>query len=291
VAGKNCQFFAGKKGITDIKKINRKKIIEILLEKNIVSGEKEALALIMAGKVRAEGKTVEKPGAVIDPDSEIEITPGKIYVSRGGLKLEGAFKDFNLSAEGKKAADIGSSTGGFTDFLLKNGAASVIDIDVGYGQLSWELRKSPRTIIFERTNLRNLDTEKLPYKADITVVDVSFISIKNIFNKILEITDAGGKILILVKPQFELKKNEVENKGIIKDRKLHYRVLDEITGFIKNFPAEIKGFNFSKIKGAKGNIEFWIFLIKSHKEAESIKKYDKIIRDVIDKAHFYYNQS
>lgn len=290
MAGKNCQFFVDKKGITDIKKIKRKKIIEILLEKKFVSGEKDALALIIAGKVRIAGKTIEKPGTVIDPDSEIEIIPGKIYVSRGGLKLEGAFKEFNLSAEGKKATDVGSSTGGFTDYLLKNGAASVIDIDVGYGQLSWELRKSPRTIVLEKTNLRNFDTEKLPYMSDITVVDVSFISIKKIFNKILEITDSGGMILILIKPQFELKKNEVENKGIIKDRKLHYKVLAEITGFINNFPVEIKGLTFSKIKGAKGNIEFWIFLIKSDKEAEYTKKYDKIIRDVIDKAHFYYNQ-
>lgn len=245
----------------------------------------------MAGKVKVDGKAVEKPGTFIDADSKIEIIPKNTYVSRGGLKIEGAFKDFKLSAANKKVTDIGSSTGGFTDFLLKNGADKVIDIDVGYGQLSWELRKSPHTIVFERTNLRNLDTEKLPYKSDITVVDVSFISIKKIFNKILELTNCNGKILILVKPQFELKRNEVESKGIIRDKKLHNKVLEEITEFIIKFPVEIKGFTFSKIKGLKGNIEFWIFLIKSHKEAESISKYDKIIRDVINEAHFYHNQS
>ncbi len=246
----------------------------------------------MAGKVRVDGQAVEKPGTLINTDSTIEIIPKNIYVSRGGFKLEGAFKDFGLSVAGKKAADIGSSTGGFTDFLLKNGADKVIDIDVGYGQLSWELRKSLRTIVFERTNLRNLDIEKLPYKSDITVVDVSFISIKKIFNKILDLTKWKGKILILIKPQFELRKNEVERKGIIRNKNLHHKVLKEITGFIEKFPVEIKGFTFSKIKGLKGNIEFWVFLIKSHKkEAESIQKYDKIIKDVIDEAHFYYNQS
>ena len=256
----------------------------------MVPAEKEANALIMAGKVKVDGKVVEKPGTLIDTDSRVDIVPRKKYVSRGGLKLEGAFKDFKLSAADKKVTDIGASTGGFTDFLLKEGAEKVIDIDVGYGQLSWELRKSPRTIIFERTNLRNFDVKKLPYRAEITVVDVSFISIKKIFNKILELTEPGGEILILIKPQFELKKNEVENKGIIKDKELHYKVLKETTEFIMKYPVEIKGITFSKIKGQKGNIEFWIFLINSYKEAESISKYDKIIRDVVDEAHFYYNQ-
>jgi 23S rRNA (cytidine1920-2'-O)/16S rRNA (cytidine1409-2'-O)-methyltransferase len=279
-----------RKNIKKNNKNNKRKLIELLIEENIVPSEKEAQALIMSGKVKVDGKAIVKPGTPVRVDSRIEITPPKKYVSRGGLKLEGAFKDFKLSAEGKKVADIGASTGGFTDFLIKNGAEKVIDIDVGYGQLSWELRKSPRTIIFERTNLRNFDVKKLPYRSEITVVDVSFISIKKIFDKILELTEPGGKILILIKPQFELKKSEVENRGIIKDKELHYRVLREITEFITGFPVEIKGITFSKIKGQKGNIEFWIFLINSYKEAESISKYDKIIRDVIDGAHFYYNQ-
>ncbi len=261
------------------------------MEKNIVSTDKDAQALVMSGKVKVSGKVIEKPGTLIDSNSIVEITPKNIYVSRGGLKLEGAFKDFGLSAAGKKTADIGSSTGGFTDFLLKNGAKKVIDIDVGYGQLSWEIRKSPRVVVLERTNVRNLDIDKLPYKSDITVVDVSFISIKKIFNKILDLTGGGGKVLLLIKPQFELKKDEVENKGIIKDKKLHYKVLKEIADFIVKFPVEIKDFTFSKIKGSKGNIEFWIFLIKTDKGAKSIPNYDKIIKDVIDKAHFYYNQS
>lgn len=167
----------------------------------------------------------------------------------------------------------------------------IIDIDVGYGQLSWEIRNSPRVVVFERTNIRYLDIGKLPFIADFTVVDVSFISIKKIFSKILELTAKNGEILLLVKPQFELKKDEVESKGIIRNRKLHYKVLLEVTEFIKKFPVEIKSFTFSKIKGAKGNIEFWIFLIKSFKEAKSILNYDKIIKDVVDRAHFYFNQS
>jgi 23S rRNA (cytidine1920-2'-O)/16S rRNA (cytidine1409-2'-O)-methyltransferase len=261
------------------------------LERNLVSTEKNALALILEGKVKVEGITVQKPGITAASDSKIEVISDKPYVSRGGLKLEGVFKELGLSAKGKKAIDIGSSTGGFTDFLLKNGAEKIIDIDVGYGQLSWKIRNSPRVTVLERTNIRNLDINRLPFTSNITVVDVSFISIKKIFNKILELTDTDGEVLLLVKPQFELAKEEVENKGIIKNKDLHKKVLKEMEEFVVKFPVKIKNFTFSKIKGSRGNIEFWIFLIKSSKEAETVSNYDKIIKDVVDGAHLYFNQS
>jgi 23S rRNA (cytidine1920-2'-O)/16S rRNA (cytidine1409-2'-O)-methyltransferase len=286
-----CQYGkvpSAEKGIINIKKKN--KIGDILLKKGLADTEKEADALLMEGRIRVAGSMIEKPGTMIDPDSEIKVVPPDPYVSRGGLKLEGAFEDLGLSISGKKAVDIGSSTGGFTDFLLQNGAAKVIDIDVGYGGLSWKLRNSPRVTVLERTNIRNLDVEKLPFFSDFTVVDVSFISIKKIFSKILEITTKKGEILLLVKPQFELKKNEVESKGIIRDKNLHYKVMKEIKDFIIKFPVKIKDFTFSKIKGGKGNIEFWIFLIKCSKEAKYIINYDKIIMGVVERAHNYFNQ-
>lgn len=256
----------------------------------MASTEKDAQALILEGRVKVEERIIDKPGILIDSSSGIEIISENSYVSRGGLKLEGVFGELGLSAAGKKAIDIGSSTGGFTDFLLKNGVEKVIDIDVGYGLLSWKIRSSPRVVVFERTNIRYLDISKLPFTSNLTVVDVSFISIRKIFSKILELTDVNGEILLLVKPQFELKKDEVESKGIIKSKKLHHKVLMEMVEFIIKFPVEIKSFTFSKIKGSKGNIEFWIFLIKSLKEAKSILNYDKIIEDVVDRAHFYFNQ-
>jgi 23S rRNA (cytidine1920-2'-O)/16S rRNA (cytidine1409-2'-O)-methyltransferase len=276
------------KGIENIKKKN--KIAEILLEKGLADTEKEARAILMEGRVRVAGRIIEKPGTMVDTGSKIKVIPQEPYVSRGGLKLEGAFEDLGLSISGKKAVDIGSSTGGFTDFLLQNGAAEIIDIDVGYGELSWKLRNSPRVTILERTNIRNLEVKKLPFISDFAVADVSFISIKKIFEKVLDITSKNGEILLLVKPQFELKKDEVENKGIIKDKELHYKVLKEIKDFIIEYPVEIKDFTFSKIKGAKGNIEFWIFLIKCFKGAKYIINYDKIIRGVVEKAHIYFNQ-
>ena len=244
----------------------------------------------MEGRVKVGGSVIEKPGTLVSQDSEIEIIPKNPYVSRGGLKIEGAFKDLGISITGKKAVDIGSSTGGFTDFLLKNGADKIIDIDVGYGKLSWKLRNSPRVTVLERTNIRHLDLKRIPFISNFAVVDVSFISIKMIFNKILEITDKNGEILLLVKPQFELKKNEVESKGIIRDKKLHCKVLSDITEFIIKHPVKIIDFTFSKIKGAKGNIEFWIFLRKCFKKAKYIINYDKIIRDIVGRAHKYFNQ-
>ncbi len=225
----------------------------------------------------------------VDLNSEIEIIPKNQYVSRGGLKLERAFKDLKLCIKGKKAVDIGSSTGGFTDFLLKNGADKIIDIDVGYGQLCWELRNSPHIILFERTNVRHFDTSRVPFVSDFTVVDVSFISIKKIFGKILELTKENGEILLLIKPQFELKKKEVESKGIIRDRKLHLKVLLDMAKFIENYPVRICNFTFSKLKGSKGNIEFWIFLEKCSEQAKSVINYDKIIKNTVSNAHIYFN--
>lgn len=211
------------------------------------------------------------------------------YVSRGGIKLEKAFSDFNLTAEDKKAADIGSSTGGFTDFLLKNGASEVIAVDVGYGITAWKLRQDPRVHLYERTNIRNLNISDIPYLSEITVVDLSFISIKAVFKKILEITDKDGIILLLVKPQFEARRQDIKRGGIVREITCHIEVLSDMIEFLNNFCVEIKGLTFSKLRGTKGNIEFWIYLKMS---ASNIKKpelnYDKIVRRIAEDAHKYY---
>ncbi len=222
------------------------------------------------------------------PDPE-----GKNYVSRGGIKIENAFRDLYLSVKNKNAVDVGASTGGFTDFLLKNGASHVSAIDVGYGIIAWKLRTDPRVSVFERTNIRYFDIKKLPYISDFTVIDVSFISVKTIFPKLLELTKNRGEILILYKPQFELKKNEVEKGGIIKDKNLHVVSLKRITEFISELKLKVEGLSFSKIKGTKGNIEFWIYIKKDFvKRGLNIKKtynmYDRIIKRTVDDAHSFF---
>jgi 23S rRNA (cytidine1920-2'-O)/16S rRNA (cytidine1409-2'-O)-methyltransferase len=271
----------------------KKKIIDILLERNLVTSTDIAKALILEGRVKIEGVVVDKQGLMVDSKSNIEIIKKNPYVSRGGLKLEKAIEEFKLEVEGKNAIDIGASTGGFTDFLLKSGVKKVVAIDVGYGQLSWNLRQSPEVIVLDRTNIRYLDVKKLPFLADITVVDVSFISIKTIFSKIIDITEENGEILLLVKPQFEVEKDEVEKGGVIKNKNLHLKVLSGIVKFINSFDIEIVDLTFSKIKGARGNIEYWIYIRKISKKSKinnkkTVLNYDKIITKVVEQSHNYF---
>ena len=254
-----------------------------------MSSEEEGRALIMEGRIRAGGRIVSKPGDILPVDSKIEIIPKQPYVSRGGYKLEGAFKDFGLSAKNKTAVDIGSSTGGFTDYLLINGAKRVIAIDVGYGLLSCKLRNSEKVEVLERTNIRNLDSSRLKYHADLAVADVSFISIKKILSKIIDITAPDGSILLLVKPQFELRREDVKHKGIVKEKQLHIKALAGIVEFLESVRIFIKGIAFSRIKGTRGNIEFWIYLRKSTNSTKSKLNYDKIIGDVVNDAHLFFS--
>jgi 23S rRNA (cytidine1920-2'-O)/16S rRNA (cytidine1409-2'-O)-methyltransferase len=271
----------------------KKKIIDILLERNLVPSTNIAKALILEGRVKIEGAVVDKQGLMVDSKSNIEIIEKSPYVSRGGLKLEKAIEEFKLEVEGKNAIDVGASTGGFTDFLIKSGIKKVVAVDVGYGQLSWNLRQSPKVIVLDRTNIRYLDVKKLPFLAGLTVVDVSFISIKTIFSKILDITEENGQILLLVKPQFEVGKDEVEKGGVIKNENLHLKVLKGIVKFIDSFDIEIIDLTFSKIKGARGNIEYWVYIRKIYKKSKinnkkTISNYDKIITKVVEQSHNYF---
>lgn len=270
-----------------------KNLVTILLDRNLVDNRNTAESLILEGKVRVDGNITDKPGIKVSEKSYIEIKHDIPFVSRGGLKIQEAFLDLNISAKNKRTIDIGASTGGFTDFLLQNGVSSVIAVDVGYGILSWKLRKNPKVILLERTNIRNVKPSDLPYLSDLTVVDVSFISVKTIFKNIFEITGESGDIVLLLKPQFEVLKEEVENKGIIKKKSLHLKVLSDIIEYVLKFKVEIKGLTFSKIKGAKGNIEYWLYINKDTKKIDLKNKktysnYDKIIVKTVNDAHNYF---
>ena len=242
----------------------------------------------MEGRVLVNSSLAEKQGEMMPLNSKIEIIEKMPYVSRGGLKIEGVFNDLGLDVSGKLAADIGSSTGGFTDFLIQKGAERVVSIDVGYGLLDWKLRNSDKVDLLEKTNIRYLDINKIPYKTDITVVDVSFISIKKIMEKIIELTNSSGKILLLLKPQFELGRKDIANKGIIKDPDLHSKALCGMIDYLKDLPVSILDIKFSRIKGARGNIEFWIYLKNSKTIAKSDLNYDKIIQGTVNAAHLFF---
>lgn len=268
----------------------------ILVERGLVKSKEKAKALILEGKVYVDSKRVEKAGTLIKKNSDIKIyKKNHDYVSRGGIKLEKALEKFNINVKGKKILDVGASTGGFTDCLLLKGAKRVIAVDVGYGQLSWKLRKNSKVIIFERTNIRYLDPNEIPFLVDMATIDLSFISVKKVINNILRLSKDNAEYLTLIKPQFEVDKGMVGKGGIVKDKKLHKSVLLNLVFFFQHIIGlNIKGITFSPIKGADGNIEFWIYAMKGLTEKEIIetsflKNIDDKIESVVTEAHELLN--
>ncbi|HEC24925.1 MAG TPA: TlyA family RNA methyltransferase [bacterium] len=222
-----------------------------------------ASALIMEGMVSVDGQICTKPGISVSPDSLIEIKKTDGYVSRGGLKLKGTLADFCINVKGKRIIDIGASTGGFTDCVLREGAEFVYCIDVGYGQLHYSLRNNKKIKNLENTNIRYLSFEEIGEKLDMAVCDVSFISLAKVLPNIKNFIKTGGLILSLIKPQFETEDKRALKKGIIKDNAVHETVINRIIEFSKNLNLTVVGVKKSCIKGKKGNTEFFILLSKN----------------------------
>lgn len=215
----------------------------------------------MAGQVFVEGQRVDKAGALVPEEARVEVRgPVCPYVSRGGLKLEAAIKAFGISVAGKRALDVGASTGGFTDCLLKRGAARVYAVDVGYGQLHWRLRQDPRVVVLERTNARYLRLKDLGELVDLAVIDVSFISLTKIIPAVKKLVVPGGDIIALIKPQFEVGRGEVGRGGVVKDPQKHRKVISRLRDFFATEGLKDKGLIPSPILGPKGNREFLIWL-------------------------------
>ncbi len=236
----------------------RKRLDLLLVEKGIVETRAKAQALILSGKVKVSDKIIDKCGTMIDENSNIIITEEMPFVSRGGIKLDYAINEFNLKIEGKVALDIGASTGGFTDCLLKKGAKKVYAVDVGHNQLDPKLRKDARIILIEKFNARYISKEVIPEKIEIITIDVSFISIKKIFPALKKL-DFSGYIISLIKPQFEAERKYIK-KGIVKDEKVHTGILEDIISYSQSLGFNYHGYCKSPIKGAKGNIEYFILL-------------------------------
>jgi 23S rRNA (cytidine1920-2'-O)/16S rRNA (cytidine1409-2'-O)-methyltransferase len=232
-----------------------------LVLQGMAQSRQRARAIIMAGKVLVNNHPVDKPGTLIASDAQIILKGVNLmYVSRGGLKLEGALKGFDLNVNGLVCLDVGASTGGFTDCLLHHGAQHVFAVDVGYGQLAWKLRQDPRVTVIERTNIRHMPASALPCSVDLATVDVSFISLKIVVPAMMQFLTKGAKILALIKPQFEVGKGRVGKGGVVKDPALHQQVIQELTEFFTD-----KGFTYqsliaSPILGPKGNREFLVWL-------------------------------
>ncbi len=235
----------------------KKRLDVLLVEQGYADSRTKAQAIIMSGLVYVDGQKADKPGMSFDETLPLEVRGAACpYVSRGGLKLEKALRDFGVHPAGFVCSDSGASTGGFTDCLLQQGASKVFAIDVGYGQLDWKIRSDPRVVVMERTNVRYVTPEQLGEPLDLSVVDVSFISLKIVLPVIKTFLKPTGQVLCLIKPQFEAGREKVGKKGVVRDPATHKEVLDEFVALANELQFKILGLTFSPVKGPEGNIEF-----------------------------------
>jgi len=239
----------------------KKRLDMLLFERGLAESRQKAQAAIMSGQVFVNGQRVDKAGTAITEDAPIEVRGNTLaYVSRGGLKLEKALDAFGIALDGVLAIDAGASTGGFTDCMLKRGAAKVYAVDVGYGQLAWSLRSDPRVVCMERTNVRYLSPEAIPERLDFGTVDVSFISLKLVLPAIRSLLKPSGRVVCLIKPQFEAGREKVGKKGVVRDPSVHFEVLEQFLKHAVGADFTVKDITFSPIKGPEGNIEYLGYL-------------------------------
>jgi 23S rRNA (cytidine1920-2'-O)/16S rRNA (cytidine1409-2'-O)-methyltransferase len=241
-----------------ITSVAKRRIDSLLVERGLVESRAKAQALVMAGEVVVGGKTILKPGTLVAEDTEITVLQPPPFVSRGGIKLDYALDRFRLDVTSKVAADIGASTGGFTDCLLKRGAGRVYAVDVGYGQLDYRLRRDKRVVVMERINARY--PISLPEKVDMATIDLSFISVEKVIPSVAQLLKDDGCLLVLLKPQFEARRSEVGKGGIIKKPLVHARVLGRFVAWVAGHGLRLGGLVASPILGAEGNTEFFLLL-------------------------------
>lgn len=250
--------------------MKKERLDTLLVQRGFFESRSRAQAAIMAGQVLVNEQKIDKTGTQVAPDAVIRLLGGDLkYVSRGGLKLEKAVGCFNLDLTGKIAADIGASTGGFTDCALQNGAARVYAIDVGYGQLAWKLRSDERVVNMERTNVRYLEADSLPEKVDVATIDVAFISLDKVLPAVKKIIADDGIVIALIKPQFEAGKENVGKKGVVRDPQVHLTVINNVIATARELGFKIAGLDYSPVKGPEGNIEYLLYL-KNAADAEEI---------------------
>lgn len=235
----------------------------LLVEQGYFESREKAKAAIMAGRILVDNNKVDKAGTQVQPTVQITVTGKELpYVSRGGYKLEKAVQVFDLPLKNAVMADIGASTGGFTDCALQNGAAKVYAVDVGYGQLAWSLRTDERVVVLEKTNARYLTEREIPEPLDIITIDASFISLTLLLPALFPLLKSGGQLLALIKPQFEAGREKVGKKGVVRDSAVHEEVIHKVIDCARGLGFAVLGLDFSPIKGPEGNIEYLLWLGK-----------------------------
>lgn len=242
----------------------RKRLDIYLTERNFFNSRARAKAMIMAGRVLVNEQKVDKAGTMVADDVQIRILGEDMpFVSRGGLKLQKAIEVFRINLSGKVAADIGASTGGFTDCMLQHGAKKVYAIDVGYGQLAWKLRSNVQVVNMERTNIRNVTRKDFLDEIDFVSIDVAFISLEKVLPVVYDLLKDGGEVVALIKPQFEAGREHVGKKGVIRDKNIHAAVIEKVINCAAGIGFSMCGLDFSPIKGSEGNIEYLAHMAKN----------------------------
>jgi len=260
--------------------VAKKRVDVLLVERGLAETRQKAQAVVMAGQVFTGERRCDKPGLTLEEDAPLEVRGGLRYVSRGGLKLEKAMACFPITLTGRTAADIGASTGGFTDCMLQNGAKRVYAVDVGYGQLAWSIRNDPRVVCLERTNARYLTREQIPEPLDFASIDVSFISLGLILPALRPLMAPDGEIAALVKPQFEAGRDKVGKKGVVRDPAVHLEVLEQFLVHARQADLSVCGLDFSPIRGPEGNIEYLGYL-----KAGAGEEITGDLRGLVDRSH------
>ena len=258
----------------------------LLVSKGLAESREKAKAIIMSGIVYVDGQKEDKAGQTFDTLSTVEIKGHTLkYVSRGGLKLEKAMENFDVTIEGKVCMDVGSSTGGFTDCMLQNGAVKVYAIDVGHGQLAWKLRQDERVICMEKTNIRYVTPADIAELADFSSIDVSFISLTKVLEPVKNLLNDNGQIVCLIKPQFEAGREKVGKKGVVRDKAVHMEVIDKVIAYAISIGFEVLNLEFSPVKGPEGNIEYLLHLQKHIVENVVHENIPFIPTEIVEKAH------
>lgn len=256
----------------------------LLVNRGLAASREKAKAIIMSGNVYVDGQKEDKAGQTFPEEANIEVRGSTLkYVSRGGLKLEKAMECFDVSLSGKICMDVGSSTGGFTDCMLQNGAVKVYAVDVGHGQLDWKLRNDQRVICMEKTNIRYVKPEDIEDRIQFSSIDVSFISLTKVLGPVKELLTDDGEIVCLIKPQFEAGREKVGKHGVVRDASVHKEVIDMVMNYAVSINFEVLNLEFSPVKGPEGNIEYLLHLLK-HQSGE----YSSIPVDsgeIVRKAH------
>ena len=257
----------------------------LLVERRLADSREKAKAVIMAGIVYVDGQKEDKAGSMFDVTSNIELRGSTLkYVSRGGLKLEKAMEEFPVDLTDSVCMDVGSSTGGFTDCMLMNGAVKVYSVDVGHGQLAWKLRQDERVVVMEKTNIRYVLPEHIDDVLDFASIDVSFISLTKVLVPVKALLKTGGKIVCLIKPQFEAGREKVGKKGVVRDISVHEEVINLVLDFAVSIGMNVEGLSYSPIKGPEGNIEYLACLVKTDEEKGIIDE-NIDIKAVVKESH------